>query len=199
MKKQLLILVLLLVMGQQGFAQIPEQAKDISPLLYGEKIPDGVLKSPDAKTHSVSSIIKKKPTILLIYRGGWCPYCNAHLAEIQQAESQIIELGYQLVAISPDSPENTTPTDEKHKLKYDLYSDPDGDFLKDLGIIFKAPEKYSDMLNKRSNGKNKGFLPVPSVFVVDTSGTILFEYINPDYKTRISAGLLLAVLKELEL
>lgn len=198
MKKQLFILVLLLAMGQQAFSQIPEQAKDVSPLLYGEKIPDGILKTPDAKTHNVSSIIKKKSTILLVYRGGWCPYCNAHLAEIQQAESEILELGYQLVAISPDSPENLKPTEEKHNLNYSLYSDPNGDFLKDLGIIFQAKEKYAGMLSKRSNGKNKGFLPVPSVFVVDTSGTILFEYINPDYKTRISAGLLLAVLKELK-
>lgn len=196
--KQLTIILVLLAMGQQIFAQIPKKAEDISPLLYGEKIPDGVLKTPDGEEHNVSTIIKKEPTILLIYRGGWCPYCNSHLAEIQQVESQILESGYQLIAISPDSPENINPTDEKHNLNYSLYSDPDGDFLKKLGLIYKAPEKYSDMLSERSDGKNKGFLPVPSVFVVDISGTILFEYINPDYTTRISAGLLLAVLKELK-
>ena len=54
------------------------------------------------------------------------------------------------------------------------------------------------MLSNRSNGRNEGFLPVPAVFVVDTSGTILFEYINPDYSTRISTELLLAVLNELK-
>ncbi|MFO8235031.1 MAG: peroxiredoxin-like family protein [Bacteroidales bacterium] len=198
MKKQVVIIVLLLAIGQQIFAQIPEKAEGISPLLYGEKIPSGVLKTPDGEEHNVSTILQEKPTILLIYRGGWCPYCNTHLAEIQQAESQILELGYQLVAISPDSPKNLKSTDEEHQLNYSLYSDTDGNFLKDLGIIFNAPGKYSDMLSKRSNEKNQGFLPVPSVFVVDTSGTILFEYINPDYKTRISAGLLLAVLKELK-
>ena len=197
-KKQVFIILLLLAIGQQTFAQVPDKAKDISPLLYGEKIPDGVLKSPDGKEHKASNILNGKKTILLIYRGGWCPYCNSHLAEIQQAESQVLELGYQLVAISPDSPENLKSTDEEHQLNYSLYSDTDGDFLEDLGIIFNAPGKYSDMLSKRSSGKNKGFLPVPAVFVADTSGTILFEYINPDYKTRISAGLLLTVLKELK-
>lgn len=197
-KKQVFIIALLLAMGQQIFAQVPEKAEDISPLLYGEKIPEGMLKTPEGNNHKVASILSKKPTILLIYRGGWCPYCNSHLAEIQQAEAQILESGYQLVAISPDSPENLKSTDKEHQLNYSLYSDADGNFLKDLGIIFNAPGRYSDMLNKRSNGKNKGILPVPSLFVVDTSGTILFEYINPDYKTRISAGLLLAVLKELK-
>lgn len=63
----------------------------------------------------------------------------------------------------------------------------------------KAPDKYSGMLSEKSDGLNDGFLPVPSIFVTDTSGKIAFEYINPDYKTRLSPGLLLAVLKELKL
>jgi len=197
-KKQAFIVALLLAMGQTVFAQLPEKAEDIAPLLYGEKIPEGVLTTPAGEDHQVTEIIEKKPTVLLVYRGGWCPYCNAHLAEIQQAESEILELGYQLVAISPDSPKNLKTTGDKHQLNYSLYSDTRGDFLKALGLAFQAPEKYSGMLRKRSNGKNKGFLPVPAVFVVDTSGTILFEYINPDYSTRISAGMLLAVINELK-
>lgn len=56
----------------------------------------------------------------------------------------------------------------------------------------------SDMMTDRSGAKSEGLMPVPSVFFVDTSGKILFEYINPDFRTRLSAGLLIAVLKELE-
>jgi len=197
-KHLFITLLITTLMQATTFAQLPDQAKDISPLLYGEKIPEGVLTTPNGKNQKVSAIIGKKPTVLLVYRGGWCPYCNAHLAEIQEAESEILELGYQLVALSPDSPENLKTTDEKHRLNYSLYSDANGDFLKALGLAFQVPEKRAEMLSDRSNGKNEGFLPVPAVFVVDTSGTILFEYINPDYSTRISAGLLLAVLNELK-
>ena len=144
------------------------------------------------------SIIGEKPTILLFYRGRWCPFCNAQLAEIQTIENQIIKLGYQIVAISPDSPENLKLTDEKNKLTYSLYADSDGTLIKSIGIAFKSPEKYGFMLSEKSGGLNDGFLPVPSVFVVDTSGKILFEYINPDYKTRLSSSLLLAVLQNLK-
>ena len=199
MKKLLYLIVLLTAMSQmQTVAQLPEKAKDISPLLYGEKVPEGILTTPNGENHKVSGITGKKPTVLLVYRGGWCPYCNAHLAEIQEAESEILSLGYQLIAVSPDSPENLKTTDEEQRLNYSLYSDANGDFLKAMGLAFQAPEKHQEMLKSRSNGKNEGFLPVPAVFVVDTSGTILFEYINPDYSTRISAGLLLAVLNELK-
>lgn len=51
------------------------------------------------------------------------------------------------------------------------------------------------MLSDYSSGGNTGFLPVPALFVVDKSGTILFEYISPDYKNRIQAPLLLEVVK----
>lgn len=180
------------------FGQLPEKAEDISPLLIGEKVPAVTLVSSDGIKQNLTDLISSKPTVLLIYRGGWCPYCNAHLSDIQRAESEVLGLGYQIFAISPDSPENLKQSTEKQKLQYSLYSDADGKLIKALGIAFKALEGYSGMLNKSSGGFNEGFLPVPAVFVVDTSGKIQFEYINPDYKTRLSAGLLLAVLKELK-
>lgn len=179
-------------------AQIPERAEDISPLLIGETIPNIVLKAPDASDHSMLDILSEKPTVILIYRGGWCPYCNVQLAEIQGAESEIIKLGYQIVAISTDSPENLQLTHENNKLNYSLYSDGDGTFIKALGIAYKAPERSIEKLKKYSDGLNHGILPVPSVFVADTSGIINFEYINPNYKTRPGADFLLAVLKELK-
>lgn len=198
MKKQLILCVLMGIIGIQSYAQLPDRAEDISPLLIGEMIPDAILKSPDANDHSMFSIIGKKPTILLFYRGGWCPFCNTQLAGVQTIENQIIELGYQIIAVSPDSPENLKLTDEKNKLTYSLYADSDGTLAKAIGIAFKSPEKYGFMLSEKSGGLNVGFLPVPSVFVLDTTGKILFEYINPDYKTRLSSSLLLAVLKNLK-
>jgi peroxiredoxin len=180
-------------------AQLPEKAEDISPLLIGENIPEATVKAPDGNELKVLELFSKKPTVLLFYRGGWCPYCNTHLAEIQEAETRILELGYQIIGISPDSPDNLKATDEKNKLNYSLYSDGDGSLTKAMGIAFKAPERSAARLFDYSGGMNEGYLPVPSVFVVDTSGQIAFEYINPDYKTRISADLLLAVLEQLKI
>ena len=171
----MLILTGLVLAGFSVSAQIPERADDISPLLIGEIIPDAILKAPDGSDHSILNVLSNKPTVMLFYRGGWCPYCNAHLAEIQGVESEIIKLGFQILAISPDSPENLQLTDDKHHLNYSLYSDSDGTFTKALGIAFKAPERSLIKLDKFSGGLNEGFLPVPSVFVVDTSGKIQFE------------------------
>ena len=184
--------------GLNLFGQLPEKPEAISPLLCGEQIPDMQIKNINGTGEGLSSILAKAPTVLLFYRGGWCPYCNAHLSEIQRVENEIVGLGYQIVAVSPDSPENLAQVAEKDKLVYSLYSDADGKLIQAMGIAYAAPEGYVKLLDKSSAGLNTGFLPVPSVFVLNTSGHILFEYINPDYKIRLSSGLLISVLKALK-
>lgn len=178
--------------------QVAGAAEEISPLLIGEIIPDILVKAPDGSEHSMLNILSQKPTVLLFYRGGWCPYCNTHLSEIRNVESEIIKLGYQIIAISPDSPENLVVTSEKNDLDYFLYSDADGTFMKAMGIAYEAPKRSMEKLLSYSDGANTGILPVPSVFVTDPKGLILFEYINPNYKTRMSAPLLIAVLQNLD-
>jgi peroxiredoxin len=176
---------------------LPAQATDISPLLIGEKTPNILLRDFRGGSDSLTHVLAKKPTVLIFYRGGWCPYCNTQLAELQSQEADIIRLGYQIVAISPDSPENLAGTVTKHDLNYQLYSDSKMELASAFGIAFQMPDNYRDRLSKWSGGLNTGLLPVPSVFVLNQQGEILFEYINPDYKKRIKGALLLAVLESL--
>jgi peroxiredoxin len=190
-------LVIALFFSTDLTAQLPNQAEDISPLLIGESVPDLPVIGIDSKEVSLYDIISEKPTVLIFYRGGWCPYCNLHLGEIGSKEPEILELGYQVVAISPDNAENLRETAGKEEVNYRLFSDASGELTRAIGIAFQAPERYGQRLLDRSSGKNMGFLPVPSVFVLNMQGEALFEYINPDYKKRLSGDLLLAVLKAL--
>lgn len=179
-------------------AQLPAVAEDIAPLLTGEIFPDQALNGFNGTTVTIGDLVKKKPTILIFYRGGWCPYCNHHLKEIGEVESDILQLGYQIVGISPDHLDELNITTEKNELNYTLLSDADGKLSQAIGIAFQAPERYDQRLHKVSGGLNPGYLPVPSVFVLGSTREILFEYINPNYKQRLSGGLLLAVLKALK-
>lgn len=190
MKK--LLFILLAISGISS-AQIADQAEDISPLLIGEKIPNQNLISVNDKAVATTEIFNKK-TVLIVYRGGWCPYCNAQLMDMQEIESQIIALGYQIVAVSPDSPKFLKETTTDDKLNYQLFSDSDGKFAQALGIAFKRDKPK---LDKYSEGKNPGFLPVPTVYVLDANREIEFMYINPNYSKRLKGDLLLSVLKNL--
>lgn len=191
--KKLFLPILFGLFSVATFAQLPEAPEDISPLLIGENFPETSLKDVDGNDVELKSIFAEKPSVVIFYRGGWCPYCTKHLSAIGQSESKLLEAGYQIIAISPDSPQNLAATVDKEHLQYRLFSDSDGALAREVGIAFGAPEKYKDFLGEHSAGKNTGFLPVPSVFVLDKEGKILFEHIDPNYKSRLEADLLLAV------
>lgn len=198
MKTKLSILMLFIIAGGRLEAQdLPATATDISPLLIGERIPAISLPDVEGKTISLPELASQRQTILIFYRGGWCPYCNVHLGEIQTIEKDILSAGFQVVAISPDSPDSLRSSVDKHDLNYTLLSDRDTKASKAFGIAYAAPERHYEKLMTYSAQGNEGVLPVPSVFVLNKQGEILFEHINPNYKTRISGSLLLAVLREL--
>jgi peroxiredoxin len=191
---------LFLIAGAQThiFSQVPTAAEDISPLLISEKIPDVELFDLEDNPISTSKIWAKKKTVLLFYRGGWCPYCTSHLSAVGEVEDQIEALGYQIIGVSPDAPGNNRKVLEEMDSKYQLYTDKGGELMKTIGIAFQAPDRYADMLSNASDGTNSNLLPVPSIFVVSEEGTIIFEYISPDYKERMEEDLLIAVLKSLK-
>lgn len=197
MKKILLVALFALVGTTYAQNELPKTALDIAPLLIGEKIPALTLLSSEGKSTNLLEVIQKQKTLLVFYRGGWCPYCNIQLAALGQKEQELLALGYQIIAISPDSASALQVTGEKEKLNYLLLSDSKGELLKAMGLAFQAPENYKPLITKGSEGMNATFLPVPAIFFLGTDGLIQFEHITPDYKSRISQELLLAVAKAL--
>lgn len=178
-------------------SDLPAKPEDIAPLLIGEMVPDIQIAQMDGTLTDVGSVLNEKKTILIFYRGGWCPYCNSHLSDLQKIEPKLKELGYQIVAISPDTPAKLKETDQKQDLSYQLYSDSKGELMGKMGIAFQAPERYQKMLLSASGEENKGWLPVPAVFIINDKKQILFEYISPDFKHRMNGDLLLAVASKL--
>ncbi|TDE18036.1 peroxiredoxin family protein [Dyadobacter psychrotolerans] len=172
---------------------IPQNPQDISPLLTGETIPAVELLNLAGKSVSLNEAVSKSLTILIFYRGGWCPYCSKQLSGIQLIEKDLHQMGYQVIAVSTDSPKNLAATMDKQKLSYNLLSDADLSVSKQFGLAFKAPANYDKILPEASDFKNMDkLLPVPSVFILDKKGKILFEYINPNITERISPELLKA-------
>lgn len=180
-------------------AQVPEKAKDICPLLIGETLPTANLQDAAGGIILLNDVIAAKPTVLVFYRGGWCPYCNIQLSGLVQIEMDILELGFQIVAISPDDYQNLKSTEEKDSIKYLLFSDPNGKFIQEIGIAFQTPSKTKAYIEtKVQKGKTSDVMPVPTVMILNTNGVIQFEYINPNYKERLSGEMLLAVLKTIK-
>ena len=177
---------------------ISESAQQVSPILPGLIIPDATLKNTNGEPVSMTQLINKKPTVLVVYRGGWCPYCSKQLANIQKIEQQLVAKGFQIIAVSPDSPEKLSES-KISSPNYQLLSDDQLSFTQDLGLAFYLEDKVADIYRDKLgvnfvtlDGEQKVALPAPAVFVLDTDGRVHFQYANPNYKVRLSEQLLLA-------
>ena len=197
MKK--LILISFLFIGCFIETSIPLVAEDISPILIGETLPNAYFQNAEGEPVQLKAILEEKPTVLVFYRGGWCPYCNVQLSGLVEIEKDILRLGYQIVAISPDDFKNLQSTIENNNAKYKLLSDPNGEFIQKIGIAFKTSSSLKEyIIGKGQKGETSTVMPAPTVMIVDKKGVIKFEYINPNYKERISGEMLLSVLKTIK-
>lgn len=189
---------------QKSNNKVAQKAEDVCPINIGEEIPSVNVRDVDGKEINLLDLTKGKKSILIFYRGGWCPYCNVHLSELQQVEDDILALGYKLIAISIDKPEKLKESLQEHSLNYELYSDSKAEVSKAFGIAFKVEDSQVEMLKnhnmnlEKSSGEQHHILPVPSLFIVDEEGKIIFEYVNPNYKIRMSGNLLLETAKNLQ-
>ena len=46
----------------------------------------------------------QRPTIVIFYRGGWCPYCNMQLSDLRLVEPKLRAQGFEIVFLSTDRP-----------------------------------------------------------------------------------------------
>ena len=166
----------------------------------GAIMPDFSL--PNAKNEIIHSkeILKSGKMIIAFYRGSWCPYCNLELKALQENLSKINDKKVSLVAISPQSPDNSLSIIEKHNLTFEVLTDKDNTFAKQLGIIFELQDFvlpfYNALgINLSSFNKNDDTsLPIPAVFVVNENGIIIYKFADVNYMNRIDIDELLNTL-----
>ena len=71
---------------------IPDSAQNVQPLAIGDKAPSATLHRPNGQRVDLADLLAVKPSVLIFYRGGWCPYCNAHLGQISTAEPELLAM-----------------------------------------------------------------------------------------------------------
>ncbi|MFO7725848.1 MAG: peroxiredoxin-like family protein [Oceanipulchritudo sp.] len=184
--------ILTCLLSASMLGALPREAKNVSPLGLGETIPSVTVQTVGGESRNLASLTAGQPSVLVFYRGSWCPYCNRHLSALAGIEDDLADLGYRILAVSPDRPAGLKEAATENKLGYTLLSDSSAEAAKAFGLAFEVDEKTRTIyanhgidLNKAS-GQDHYILPVPAVYLVDKEGRVQFHYSNPDHSVRLS-------------
>jgi len=188
------------------YANLPASAQDTTPLKKGDRAPAFTVRTVDDEEFNFDPENLERTTVLISFRGGWCPYCNMHLSELRTVIPQITKGDADVLFLSNDAPYqlysslNQETRDDIAGLDYTILSDAEINAGRALGAAFRTDERMTDDVDEKgreysgtSIGKHNA-LAVPAVYVVDRTGMIVYDFVTPDYKVRISAeDLLVAV------
>ena len=156
----------------------------------GDILPDISLPNAKGDTIHLKEELKKGTLVIVFYRGGWCPYCNIELKALQAALPKIKMKGAQLIAITPETPDNSLSTQEKNELSFEVLTDNNNAVARSLGLVYQLPDELNDLylqfgINlENSQGNSKHELPIAATYVVNQNGEITYHFLQEDYKLR---------------
>ena len=167
-------------------SQVAERA-----LKIGQRIPNFSLPNGDGLDVSIQDEIKDYDyTVIVFYRGNWCPFCNFELAAYSKAAEFFAEENVNILAISPNLPDVSKTMKEAKNLPYKVLSDVGNQVGRQFGIVFVMAEALRPIFRAfgsmipEENGDSSYEIPLASKFVVDKTGQIVYSHIEADFTRR---------------
>lgn len=161
-------------------------------LFINSKAPEFKGKDQNGNEISLKDLRKKGPVVVVFYRGNWCPYCNKELKRMQDSLQLLTSKGAQVIAISPEKSAGIAKTVEKTGATFSILHDEDMKIAKGYGVAYQVDEKtqqryksFGNDLLEANGQKEKAFLPVPAVYIVNRDGSVTFRFFEEDYKKRV--------------
>ena len=157
------LLLTLLCLTVTLHAEIFPDEASCKPLTIGAAIPEATVIDAKGQKTSLKALMGGKPSVLVFFRGTWCPLCTLAMAHVAQAQPELEKMGYQIIAISSEAPEelakfapvtdatwtrpDAKPGETKRQifererlpekaLTYPVVTDPSGRLAEAMGIAF---------------------------------------------------------------
>ena len=168
---------------------IAQHIKD-NALQVGAKVDNFTLANHSGESIELNDLLNKGPVIISFYRGGWCPYCNLELKALNDYLAQFKTQSAQLIAISPQLPDETLSTTQKNELEFDVLSDVSNRVAEQFGLLFTLDERIQALYTQfgidfeHYYGDKSFKLPLPATYVINQEGVITYAFLNEDYTLR---------------
>lgn len=185
----------------QEQATLLEHGSPKAAVKVGDSIPDAQLVTAGGEPVALYPVLGESTSVVVFYRGSWCPYCNLTLKHYQQALlPELTARGVKLIAISPQTPEASELAIANGELEFTVLSDPANVLIAQLGILTE-PSAQARAAHTQlgfdvadSNVDATGNIPFPTVLIIDATRTVTFADIHVDYTSRTEVATILAAL-----
>jgi peroxiredoxin len=148
------------------------------------------LKDHNGKAVLSSELLTKGRLVICFFRGRWCPFCVGQLEAMNLILPQIEQAKASLVAISPQTVQQSYFMRDQHKLHFTLLSDAGNQVARQFGLVYGVPDYQQAVYRKVfinlpfTNGDESWELPIPATYILDRDATVLYASANEDYTER---------------
>ncbi len=163
-------------------------AEELGPPVGAEAPNIGMPLDQTGKPRALADLVSKNGLVLLFFRSAdWCPYCKAQLLDVNGGVAEIKKRGYNVVALSYDSPEILAAFTAKRGIAFTLLSDPKSEVI----------DRYKLRDPQYPPGSRAYGVPRPIIFILDASGVIKAKLYEDSFKDRPPVTSVISKLDEL--
>ena len=152
--------------------------EDNSLLKVGQKLPEFSLKNADGKTVS-SKEIGNQASLIMFYRGNWCPLCMAQIKEVAGQYRELEKRGIKIYMVSPQSEGHTDALAKRFDVNMSFLIDEDSKVANQLQIL----AKNGLPMGLQALGYDSDTV-MPTVVMTNDQGDIIFADLTDNYRVR---------------
>lgn len=186
-----------------GIASVQATGLAQQSVRAGQPAPKFTLPNANGYLTNLCELLDAGPVVLVFYRGNWCPFCSVQLRAYEQALDQFKAYGANLVAVSPQTPEQTELTAVEKDLHFPVLSDAGNVVARQYGLAYQVGGAVYNTLQSVGidlsafNGDESGELPLTGTFVIGQDGHIAWASTEANFKERPDPALIIAALAKL--
>ena len=131
-------------------------------------------------------------SLILFYRGNWCPLCMAQIREIAAQYQELAQRGVQILLISPQPQGHTEALSHKFDVPFTFLVDGDNQAARTLQIAHQdgTPAGFNVM----------GYAAetvYPTIIITDAANNIIFTDLTDNYRVRPEPETFLRIIEKL--
>lgn len=139
----------------------------------GDQFPSMAVTTTDGAVVTDQDLVAHAPTLLVLYRGWWCPSHKSQLNELVGAYERLAAAGLSVYAGSVDSPSEAASVQDHVGDKITILCDVPTSLLDHIGIRDTKGAPWYDRL---LFGAKKQDIAMPAAVVIDSSGIVVYSY-----------------------